>query len=223
MPRSEVITGLPSSAWGTPPSRSRTVGWALPTRNVIGVVHVTEVDVTLGGELASLTATCQYSVAPQLSAFGTVQVLPFPATQPEDCWTVHPPALFGVTSWNANQNSGLAGYPPGTAADALSCGVWVVTVLPGSGDCSLTWAANCWIVYAAQSSLPPSAEKYTPDGVSMSQQIVYEPGFSFGVTLSTVTDLPGATVVLKTTSWPFVSGVPVPVVSDAGKTSVPSP
>ena len=57
----------------------------------------------------------------------------------------------------------------------------------------------------------------------MSQQMVYVPGFSLGVTLSTVTDLPGATVVLNTTSWPLFRGVPVPVVFDEGKTIVPSP
>ena len=54
----------------------------------------------------------------------------------------------------------------------------------------------------------------TFDGVTAFQQISYEPGFSFGVTLSTVTDAPAATVVSNTTSWPVVSGVPVPVVSD---------
>ena len=57
----------------------------------------------------------------------------------------------------------------------------------------------------------------------MSQQTVYVPGFSLGVTLSTATALPGATEVLNTSSGPLLRGVPVPVVFDEGKTIVPSP
>src|SRR5205814_4028160 len=68
----------------------------------------------------------------------------------------------------------FAGYPPGTTADALSTGVWLSTSVPGSGSCSLTAGANFWIVYAAQSCLPPSAEKYVPAPFTMSQQSVYE-------------------------------------------------
>jgi hypothetical protein len=116
----------------------------------------------------------------------------------------------------------LAGNPPGMVADAVSDGVWESTSVPGSGSCSLIAGSNCWIVYAAQFSLPPSAEKYAPAGLTMSQQIVYEPGFSAGVTLSTVVVPPGATVPLTVTLGPAVSGVPVPVVSDDANTLVPS-
>ena len=56
----------------------------------------------------------------------------------------------------------------------------------------------------------------------MSQQISYEPGFSAGVTLSTVVVPPGATLPLIVTLPPVVSGVPVPVVSPAGNTRDPS-
>ena len=120
-----------------------------------------------------------------------------------------------TSTWNANENDGSAGYPPGTVADALSCGVCVPSDVPGSGDCSSTCAAYCSTVYPAQYDAPPSADaNVTFDGVTAFQQISYDPGFSFGVTLSTVTDAPAATVVSNTTSWPVVSGVPVPVVSD---------
>jgi len=56
----------------------------------------------------------------------------------------------------------------------------------------------------------------------MSQQIVYEPGFSAGVTLSTVTVPPGATLPLIATLPPVVSGVPDPVVFVAENTCEPS-
>ena len=57
-------------------------------------------------------------------------------------------------------------------ADALSDGVCVFTSVPGSGSCSLITGKNCWIVYDAQSSVPPSAEKYICAALTMSQQIV---------------------------------------------------
>jgi hypothetical protein len=56
----------------------------------------------------------------------------------------------------------------------------------------------------------------------MSQQISYEPGFSTGVTLSTVVVPFGATLPLTATFAPVVSAVPVPVVSPAAKTCEPS-
>ena len=116
----------------------------------------------------------------------------------------------------------MAGYPPGTTADALSCGLCVSTSVPGSGSCSLITGVYCWIVYGAQYSLPPSVEKYAPDAFTMSQQISYEPGFSAGVTLSTVAVPFGATVALIATFAPVVSGVPVPFVSPEGNTCDPS-
>jgi len=57
----------------------------------------------------------------------------------------------------------LAGYPPGTIADALSSGVCVSTSVPGSGSCSLICGGYCWIVYGAQYLFAPSAEKYVPE------------------------------------------------------------
>jgi len=112
----------------------------------------------------------------------------------------------------------LAGNPPGTNADALSCGVCVSTSVPGSGSCSLTCGGYCWMVYGAQYWLAPSAEKYAPAAFTTSQQISYEPGFSAGVTLSTVAVPFGATVPLIATLGPVVMGVPVPVVSPEGNT-----
>jgi hypothetical protein len=94
--------------------------------------------------------------------------------------------------------------------------------VPGSGSCSLIAGGYCWIVYGAQYSFPPSAEKYAPDAFTMSQQISYEPGFSAGVTLSTVAVPPGATVAPIPTFAPVASGVPVPFVSPEGNTCEPS-
>jgi len=119
---------------------------------------------------------------------------------------------------NAKLNAGVAEYPPGTTAEALSCGVWVFTSVPGSGSCSLIWGGYCWMVYGAQYWLPPSEEKYAPAAFTTSQQTSYEPGFSAGVTLSTGAVPFGATVPLIATAGPVVSGVPVPVVLPEGNT-----
>ena len=116
----------------------------------------------------------------------------------------------------------MTGYPPGTTADALSCGVCVSTSVPGRGICSLITAGATCTVYGAQYSLPPSAEKYTPAAFTMSKQISYEPGTIAGVTLSTAAGLFGATVPLTGTLTPVASGVPVPLVSPEGNTWVPS-
>ena len=75
-----------------------------------------------------------------------VQLLPLLATHPDDCSTVAVLALGPLMIRKANENTGLAGYPPGTTADALSIGVWVSTSAPGSGSCSLITGAYCWIV-----------------------------------------------------------------------------
>ena len=52
------MIGSPSSAWYWLPSRLNTDGWALPSRNEIGVVQVTPV-IDVGGGTASETVTCQ--------------------------------------------------------------------------------------------------------------------------------------------------------------------
>jgi hypothetical protein len=74
------------------------------------------------------------------------------------------------------------------------------------------------MVYGAQNWFPPSEEKYAPAAFTTSQQTSYDPGFSAGVTLSTVVVPFGATVPLIATAGPVVTGVPVPVVSPEGNT-----
>ena len=152
-----------------------------------------------------------------------VQLLPLFGTHPEEDTTVAVAGLGPLRIRKANVNDGLAGNPPGTIAEALSCGVWVFTAVPGSGSCSLICGANCWMVYGAQNWAAPSDAKVAPAALTTFQQISYEPGFSAGVTPSTVVIPLGATVSLMPTAGPVVSGVPVPLVSPEGNTRAARP
>src|SRR5689334_706094 len=144
------------------------------------------------------------------------------ATQPEDSSTVEV-RLGPLRSLNAKLTAGVAGYPPGTTAEALSCGVWVFTSVPGSGSCSLTCAGYCGMVYGEQKWVAPAEAKVAPPALTTSQQISYEPGVSAGLMRATVVLAPGATVLLMATAGPVVSGVPVPLVLPDANTRAARP